>query len=46
MSEKGPPLPMKPILLAGTIRVYSKKAIAHENTITPMSGQELEMFIC
>lgn len=46
MSEKGPPLPVKPILLAGTCREYSKKAIAHENTMTPMSGQLLEMFIC
>ena len=34
ISEKGPPFPAKPILLA-------KKAMHHENTITPISGQWL-----
>lgn len=38
MSEKGPPLSTKPMRLAGTWQQYSKKAIPHENAITPIIG--------
>ena len=42
---KGPPLPLNPILLAGTVRQYSKKAMPHENRMTQISGHEVEIFI-
>ena len=42
---KGPPLPVNPILLAGTVRQYSKNAIPQENRITRISGQPVEIFI-
>ena len=42
---KGPPLPTKPILLAGTWQAYSNKAMLQENTITPIKGHEVEIFI-
>ena len=45
MMLNGPPLSMKPILLAGTCAMYSNSAIPHENRITMMSGQLLEIFI-
>lgn len=46
MSEKGPPSPWKPIRLAGTWQQYSKKAMHHEKTMTPISGQWLLMCAC
>ena len=45
-SEKGPPLPWNPILLAGTWQQYSKKAIPHENAMTPIKGQLLVTPVC
>ena len=39
MSVKGPPLPTKPILLAGTCREYSARAMSHEKRMTPYSNQ-------
>ena len=42
---KGPPLPEKPMRLAGTVRQYSKKAIPQEKRITRISGQPVEIFI-
>ena len=45
-SENGPPLPVKPILLAGTWQQYSKNAMAHEKAITPISGQVLLTPVC
>ena len=45
MRENGPPLPLKPILLAGTCAQYSKKATAHENMMTRIRGQPEEIFI-
>lgn len=44
-SEKGPPLILEPILLAGTCAQYSKKATPHEKRITRISGQPSEIFI-
>ena len=41
ISENGPPLPSKPIRLAGTCRQYSKNAIPHEMAITPIKGKVL-----
>jgi hypothetical protein len=41
----GPPFPWKPILLAGTVRQYSKKAIPHEKRITRMRGHPVLIFI-
>ena len=45
MMLNGPPLSMKPILLAGTCAMYSKSAIPHEKRITIISGQLFEIFI-
>ena len=45
MMLNGPPLSMKPILLAGTWAMYSKRAIPHENRMTMMRGQLFEIFI-
>ena len=42
---KGPPLPLKPMRLAGTVRQYSKKAMPHEKRITRISGHPVEIFI-
>ena len=42
---KGPPFPMNPIRLAGTVRQYSKKAIPQENKMIRMRGQPVEIFI-
>lgn len=39
MRLKGPPLMLEPILFAGTIALYSKKAMAHEDKMMSMSGQ-------
>jgi C4-type Zn-finger protein len=39
MSVNEPPLPINPILLAGTWNEYSTSAIIHENSTTPYSGQ-------
>ena len=44
--ENGPPFPTKPIRFAGTWQQYSKKAISHENAITPISGQLDETPVC
>ena len=46
ISVKGPPFPVKPALLAGTMRQYSKKAMHHEKAMTPMRGHDVEIFIC
>ena len=45
MSENGPPLPLNPILFAGTWAQYSKNATAHENRMTSTSGQLEDIFI-
>ena len=45
-SVKGPPLSIKPIRLAGTWQQYSKKAMHHENAMTPISGQLLLTPVC
>ena len=42
---KGPPLPWKPMRLAGTVRQYSKKAMPQEKRMMRMSGQPVEIFI-
>ena len=42
---KGPPLPTKPMRLAGTVRQYSKKAMPQEKRMTQISGQLVEIFI-
>ena len=42
---KGPPLPLKPMRLAGTVRQYSKKAIPQEKRMIRISGQPVETFI-
>ena len=36
---KGPPLPTKPMRLAGTAKQYSTNAMLQEKTMTAMSGQ-------
>ena len=41
----GPPLPTNPILLAGTWQAYSNRAMLQENTMTPIKGHEVEIFI-
>lgn len=43
---KGPPLSWKPILLAGTVRQYSKNAMPQENRMTRISGQSVDIFSC
>ena len=45
ISVKGPPFPVKPILLAGTWAQYSKKASPQEKRITIITGQPDEIFI-
>ena len=40
-SVKGPPLPMKPMRLAGTAKQYSMKAMLHEKAMTAIKGQWL-----
>ena len=45
MRENGPPLPLNPILFAGTWAQYSKNATPHENSMTKMRGQLEEIFI-
>ena len=42
---KGPPLPLKPMRFAGTVRQYSKKAIHQENRMMRISGHPVEIFI-
>ncbi len=37
--EKGPPLPSKPILFAGTWKQYSTRAMPHERPMMRYSGQ-------
>lgn len=37
---------MKPIRLAGTMTLYSKKAMHHEKKMTPMWGQWVLMPVC
>lgn len=44
-SVNGPPFPWKPSRLPGIWSEYSKNAIAHDNRITPISGQLLIIFI-
>ena len=46
ISVKGPPLPTKPIRLAGIWHEYSAKAMAHEKRITRYKGQDEMSFIC
>ena len=38
ISEKGPPLPTKPMRFAGTWQQYSNRAMPHEKAITPIIG--------
>lgn len=38
ISENGPPLPTNPIRFAGTWQQYSKRAMPHENAMTPIIG--------
>ena len=45
MRLNGPPLPLKPMRLAGTVRQYSKKAIPQEKRMTQINGQPVEIFI-
>ena len=44
--ENGPPLPWKPMRLAGTWQQYSKKAMPHEKAMTPINGQWLDTPVC
>ena len=46
ISEKGPPLMLDPMRLAGTCKQYSKNAIPHENRITNNIGHPSEICIC
>ena len=43
ISEKGPPLPSKPMRFAGTWRQYSTKAIPHDRSIISHTGHVVEM---
>ena len=43
INENGPPLPKKPIRLAGTWQEYSAKAITQENSTTAVSYTHLKI---
>ncbi len=45
MRLNGPPFSLKPILLAGTMKQYSKNANPHDNRIIRMSGHPVVIFI-
>ena len=42
---KGPPCSLKPIRLAGIMKLYSSKATPHEAKIIRISGQSVVIFI-
>ena len=45
ISENGPPLPVKPMRLAGIWQEYSKSAMPHDKRMTANSGQWVVTFI-
>ena len=46
INVNGPPLPVKPILLAGIWHEYSASAMPHEKIITSHNGHDEMSFIC